>query len=261
MKYIGISKDFFTPPRKIGYEGIFHMAPPVPNVYTQYAETADDPSFSKWLRAQAEPTWSEMQDHRFVHEMTTDDIDDVILRDFMLQEYSFVDKMAALVGTAISKAPSMAERQHLTETIEGLTKTRPPYFRKLFEEFDIPEEEWSDPELYPLTEQFHDLLYRAGSDGEFVETLVPMLAAEWLYATWTTEAAERADTDTHTGEWIHVHLSDEYQGHVTWLQDQLDTYGPTLPAYRERRIANIFRRTIEMEIAFHNAPYAHNEEA
>ena len=50
-------------------------------------------------------------------------------------------------------------------------------------------------------------------------------------------------------------MIDEFEVYAGWLCEQLDTYGPQLSPERQRRVAEIFDRTVELEVAFFDAAY------
>jgi Putative transcription activator len=231
------------------------MLSDVPETYTRYAEQVDQARFTDWLRAHASEVWTDVHDHRFIRQIAADDLNQAVFKRYLVQEYAFVDVSAAAVGYAVGKAPSMDERTHLTDTLSGLTNDQVAYFREVFDALEIPRDQWTNPERAPATDRLRDLVIGAATADGYEEALAPMLAAEWLYATWCGDAAGTVSPETHQGRWIHLHTEPGFVDHAGWLRDQLDEYGPLLPLYRERRVRDLFERTLRCEIEFHDAPY------
>jgi len=227
----------------------------VPDTFEQYADRTVEPRFSEWLRASAGAAWYDMVDHRFVSEVAENELERGVFERYLLQEYAFVETSAATVGYAIGKAPSMAARRRLSDALSGLVGDQTDYFERAFDDLGVPRDRWADPPLTPATARFRDLVLRAATAGGYVEALTPMLAAEWLYATWCAEAAATVSAETYEGRWVSLHTAREFVEHAEWLRDQLDEYGPSLPAHRERRVRDLFERTLRCEVAFHHAPY------
>jgi thiaminase/transcriptional activator TenA len=223
--------------------------------YESYARSTDDPRFTEWLRTRARQPWDEMVGHRFVRECTEGTVSEPVFRAYLKQEYAFVTTSTTGLGYAIAQAPSMRETRHLVEALRGLVTDQRTYFEETFEALGV--DGWRDPDLRPSTRHFHDLVVRASATGGYAETLAPMVAAEWVYATWCRQAV-RADEFGATGavrRWIELHDEEQFQEHVAWLRDELDRLGPTLAERRRRAVADIFERVLEQEVLFHAAPY------
>jgi len=210
--------------------------------------------FSDWLRDRAEPAWTRAVEHRFTHEIADDTLDEAVFKRYLTNEYSFVITAATLLGYAIAKAPSMDEKARLAEGLRGLTTDQRAFFMRAFEALEIPEAVWSAPIEDSAVLAFRDTTIRAAAHGGYEETLATMLAAEWMYVTWS-QRAHRRPRHPYYAEWIALHVAPAFEGHANWLRERLDHYGPLLPPYRQNEVAYIFKRTLELEIGFHDAPY------
>jgi thiaminase/transcriptional activator TenA len=74
--------------------------------------------------------------------------------------------------------------------------------------------------------------------------------------TWATRAAEGERSDRfYLDEWIDLHAIPAFESFVGWLRGQLDAVGPTLSPTRQREVARLFERTVELEVAFFDAAY------
>jgi len=89
------------------------------------------------------------------------------------------------------------------------------------------------------------------------ETLLAgMAAAEWMYLTWSRTAHARRPSDPVCGEWVALHVARPFADQVVWLLGELDRLGTELAPARQHKLAAAFRRTLVLEIGFHDAPYA-----
>jgi len=57
-------------------------------------------------------------------------------------------------------------------------------------------------------------------------------------------------------EWIAPHVALPFSDQAVWLLAEPDRFGPELAPVRQHRLAAAFRRTLILEIGFHDAPYA-----
>ena len=71
----------------------------------------------------------------------------------------------------------------------------------------------------------------------------------------TAPPSAGADLPAPYAEWIDLHAVSSFVEFVAWLRGQLDAVGPELSARREARVRRLFRRTVDLEIAFFDAAY------
>lgn len=196
-----------------------------------------------------------MLDHRFVAECTDGSIDPTVYRTYLEQEFAFVETAAVSIGYAVVNAPSFDEVRQFARALHGLVTDQREYFADAFDELGV--DQWTDPDPLPETRHLSDAVYRGAATPGYAESLAPMAAAEWLYATWCRRAASAgtADSGSLVGEWVSLHDDPAFQDHAAWLRDELDRVGSTLSPGRQRDVASLFGRTVELEVAFHTAPY------
>lgn len=228
---------------------------PSTDSYSSYRQARDDPRFSEWLRAAVADKWDEMLDHRFVAECTDGSIDRDVYRAYLEQEFAFVETSAVALGHAVIHAPSFEEIRRFAAALDGLVTDQRQYFERAFAELGV--EGWEDPDPLPETRHLSDVVYRGATTPGYAESLAPMVAAEWLYATWCHRAVTEGsfDRDSLVGEWIVMHDAEDFRDHAKWLREEIDRVGPTLPTDRQQNVAYLFGRTLDLEAAFHTAPY------
>ncbi len=220
------------------------------------SETFDgEGRFSDWLRERSEPVWEEATRHRFVEELGDDAIEDAVFERYLVQDYAFLELGARTTALAVSQAPSMDEMARLSEQLSVLTGSESDYFERAFAELGVSEAEWHEPDLEPTTHAFADFMLRAAHEGDYEGTLATTLAAEWVYLEWARHVADREPERWYLAEWVEIHAVEEFEEYVEWLRGQLDTYGPVLPPRRRRRVAELFSRTVDLEVAFFDMAY------
>jgi thiaminase/transcriptional activator TenA len=82
-----------------------------------------------------------------------------------------------------------------------------------------------------------------------------MFAAEWMYWTWSKEAATCRISDPLLKEWVDLHAHEDFAAQALWLRDRLDEAGATLDVAGRTKLSRIFGRVQSLEVAFHDAPY------
>jgi thiaminase len=54
---------------------------------------------------------------------------------------------------------------------------------------------------------------------------------------------------------VELHAGGAFAEHVAWVRSELDTRGPRLAPERQARLGELFKATLEAEMAFHDAAY------
>jgi thiaminase (transcriptional activator TenA) len=107
--------------------------------YEAWAAGRADARFTEWLRQQAEPTWSEATSHRFTRELADGILADAVMRQYLVQDYSFLDSFIRLVASAIVNAPSLADRIPLGRFLGAVSGEENTYFHRAFDALNVPE--------------------------------------------------------------------------------------------------------------------------
>jgi len=212
---------------------------------------ADDDRFTDWLRERAEPDWSAAVEGRFVRELGAGTIADDVFRRYLEQDYAFVETLTGTFGHALGEAPSMGAKGRLADFLCTITDEENDYFRRSFEAIG------GDPDAAPdaTTRAFVDLLERAARQGGYAETLAVLVPAEWMYETWATGIDDPRPERFYLDEWIELHANPAFVDFVAWLRTELDREGAAVSPRRRRRLDRLFRRTVELERTFFEAPY------
>ena len=232
------------------------MSPPEPpGSFRDYVTRTGGGRFRDWLRDRAEPHWTRMVDHRITKDMAADTLPPAALRRYLIHEHGFVETAVTIFAYALVKAPGIAEQSHLVETLRGLTTDQLEYFERVFGELGVSAAERDATPNPAEVLAFCDGMMRLAAHGTYEEIIAGMAAAEWMYLTWSRAAHERQPRDRTCAEWIALHVAPPFASQVEWLLEQLDALGPALPPRHQGRLADAFRRTLELEIAFHDAPY------
>lgn len=226
-----------------------------PETFAAYTEERSDARFTEWCRARSEPEWTAATEHRFTAELRTGALDDAVFKRYLVQDYAVVDALAGAFGHALGDAPSMAAKARLADFLGTLTSDETDYFERSFDALSVPEAERREPATDETTRAFRDLLGRATRVGGYAETLAVLVPAEWIYRTWAGEATGDGPDRFYLSEWIDIHDTAAFDAFVSWLRRELDREGAAGGPRRRRRLERLFRRTVELEVAFFDAPY------
>jgi thiaminase/transcriptional activator TenA len=213
-------------------------------------------SFTDRMLASAKTTWEAALAHRFFREVTEDTIEDAVFARYLRIEYGFIDSAAVTLGYAVAKAPSFQERRRLAFGLHGLVTDQERFFVEAFERMGAPADARTGlPPQGPST-LLHVLFLTVARTGRYEDILASMLAAERMYLTWCSKAAQTPSSRPYIRDWVELHTGGAFAEHVAWLRSELDRRGPALSASRRAHLCELFEHALAAEIPFHDAAYA-----
>jgi thiaminase/transcriptional activator TenA len=207
-------------------------------------------TLSQRIRAANRDVWDQMQSHRFVAEIEQDRLSAQAFKAYLIYECDFVETAMLIFGHMLVKAPGLTERRWLAGVLQALAVDQIGYFERTFAALGVTAEERARA-LPASVLAFRDGMLAIARDGAYLDGVAIMLAAEWMYATWCARAAGRAISDPILKQWVDLHAEPAFLAQANWLRRQIDGADPSL----EAALAKRFRRALELEIAFHSAPF------
>ena len=207
-------------------------------------------TLSEEIRADHRDVWDSMQAHRFVAEIEADALSDAAFKAYLVYECDFVETAMLIFGHMLVKAPGLAERRWLAGVLQALATEQIGYFETTFAALGVTAEDRARP-LPPSVFAFRDGMLAIARDGDYLEGVAIMLAAEWMYATWCSRAASKTISNPILKRWVDLHAEPEFLAQADWLRRQIDAAPPADRA----RLGARFREALALEIAFHSAPF------
>ncbi|EKF59853.1 transcriptional activator, TenA family protein [Agrobacterium albertimagni AOL15] len=194
-----------------------------------------------------------MLGHRFVEDIKADRLPTEVFERYLVFEGAFVDTAISIFAFAAAKAETMAQKRWLIGVLDALANQQIAYFEKTFAARGI------DPQAFdhaiPEVAAFQDGMLAIARDGGYLDTVAAMFAAEWMYWTWSRQAAARQISDPLLKEWVDLHAHPDFAAQALWLKAELDRAGEGMSETERSRLSAIFGQAQSLEIAFHDAPY------
>ncbi|MDQ0997714.1 thiaminase/transcriptional activator TenA [Phyllobacterium ifriqiyense] len=196
----------------------------------------------------------EMINHRFVVDIKNDVLSNTVFERYLVYEGAFVDTAISIFAFSVAKAQTIEQKRWLAAVVIALANDQIAYFERTFASRRI------DPSSFdtsiPAVKNFCSGMLAIAKDGEFLDIIAAMFAAEWMYWTWSKEASAGNISDPLLKEWVAMHVDQAFADQATWLKDQLDMAGQQgLPEGLCVRLSSIFGYAMQLEIDFHDAPY------
>ena len=210
------------------------------------------PSLSHRLRAANLAVWDEMQSHRFVRDIEADALPRAVFARYVVHEHAFVETAILIFGHAMLKAPDFAARRRLCGVLYALSGEQLGYFDRVFASLGtaLPKPGAAPP---PSVTAFDRAMLGIAETGSYLDILVIMLAAEWMYATWCGRAARQPISDPDIADWVRLHAAPDFLAQAEWLRASVDA--AEVDAATFQHLSKLFGTTLRLEVDFHTAPY------
>lgn len=194
-----------------------------------------------------------MLDHRFVTDVKNDKLTKQAFERYLVYEGAFVDTAISIFAYAVATARTIEQKRWLIAVLDALANEQIVYFERTFADRNI------DPAAFdvtvPAVEAFRTGMLDIARKGRFLDIVTAMFAAEWMYWTWSKDAAQSTISDPLLKEWVGLHVHQGFSDQALWLKQQLDAAGANLSEEECARLSGIFGRAMQLEIVFHDAPY------
>ena len=210
-------------------------------------------SFTKDLVTANSCAWKGATTHRFTRELAEDTLADAVWRNYLIQDYAFVETLTSLCGYAVARAPTMAEKARFAGFLSVLTGAEDAFFKRAFWAAGVPPDEWAGAADSDVTAAFKDLFADAWS-GSYADVLSVFLPVEWVYLTWATEEQGKRPRPAYE-EWIALHNEPGFRDFVMFMKAELDREGAGLDPGACTRTEAFFRRACELEVMFFDHCY------
>ncbi len=205
--------------------------------------------FSEHLRQAAGPEWDRAARHAFVDRLGDGTLDADAYRRYLIDDYAFIDALAAVLGKALAAAPGMRPKAKLAGFLAALTSGENDFFLRSFAALDVPEATWRTAEMGAVMQAFADHLADAVDQAGYAGALAALLPAEWIYLDWATWLADERPPPKafYFAEWIDLHASPDFVAFVAWLAREVDRVGAAADRETRTEMQRIFMRMVELE--------------
>src|SRR5215470_2778529 len=182
--------------------------------------------FTETLRAANEPGWSRAVEHRFVKELFTGTVPDVVMARYLIQDHRFLDSFLLLLGAALAGADTFEARLRFGRFIGMASSEENTYFLRAFEALGVTEaRRAADPDT-EATAGFKAIMREAAETRSYAAALAVLVVTEWLYLDWASRAPRPLPRNFVRAEWITLHDNPTLHGFVDFLRAELNRIGP-----------------------------------
>jgi len=192
---------------------------------------------------------NEMLTHRFVEDICADRLPPDVFQRYVAYEGAFVETAISIFAYAVARAPDMEARRWMIGVLDALANEQIPYFEERYQTLNITQ----PVDLPPQALAFDDGMRELAAEGDFLDIVTAMFAAEWMYWTWSKRAITCQISNPDLKAWVALHVDETFAAQAMWLKQAINRYGS---ANDHNRLSAIFAKVTRLEIDFHSAPYS-----
>ena len=211
--------------------------------------------FSEYLKNRSGKLWNEATNHKFTNELKDDKLEDHIFKIYIIQDYIFIETLVTLIGKAVYISPNMNSKIKWANFLYAITSDENNYFQRSFDALDISKEERTNTKLFLTISDFSKPMHEVANTGTYEEILAVILAAEWVYYTWASNAKKPYPKRFYLSEWITLHNNSSFKDIVAWIKKELDITSQKLTISEQHKVANLFIKIVRLEVSFFDACY------
>jgi thiaminase/transcriptional activator TenA len=183
--------------------------------------------------------------HPFVQGIASGELSRGRFQIYVAQDAYFLEAFARAYALALAKSPDREGIAVFKDLLIGV-----------FEELALHRgyaERWGvslEPEPLPTTSAYADFLLSTASLEPVGHTAAAMTPCMRLYAFLGQQLAPKLNPDSPYRAWVETYSSPELEALAVRLEDLLDRYGGD-----PNRLAQLYRRAIELELKFFQAAW------
>lgn len=191
--------------------------------------------------------------HRFTTDIESGQLPAAVFDRYLVYEGAFVDTAISIFALATARAETIGQKRWLVGVLDALANAQVGYFERTLAARGIDATQFDLAE--PRVKAFRSDMLEIAERGTFLDIVVAMFAAEWMYWTWSKRVVGAKIGDPLVAEWVAMHANDVFAAQAHWLKAQIDAADAGLDETGRVRLSAIFDRVQKLEIAFHDAAY------
>jgi thiaminase/transcriptional activator TenA len=192
----------------------------------------------------------EMQRPRCLHHVRADRLPDGVLALRFEFAHAFVETAILVFGDAMLRAPGSSRRRRLVGVLHALAEGHMGLFVRCLTAAGVTPAV-PDATLPTGVTAFASGVLELAANGAYHNVIAIVLATEWMYATWSEPGNTTIISNAELRRWVALDEEPDFLDQAAWLRAEIDA---AQPGERDR-LSVPFRRTLQLEIAFHGAPY------
>ena len=182
---------------------------------------------------------------KFVQGIRNGNLPRNIFKEYLAQDYFFLESFAKAYGLAVSKSKDKSEIKSLSQLLVGVSDELILH-ETYAKEWEI---DLSTNYIKPATKNYTDFLYDVSSKLSSVEIMFAMTPCMRLYS-WIGKNLSDMISNNPYKEWILTYSNESFDNLAKSLEKIIDNYQEP---YDINQANNLYKKAMELELDFFNA--------
>ena len=182
-------------------------------VMTTIAEkTSPSISYTQQLWENNYPFYQKIRNLPFNQELLSGKLDEQVFRNYIIQDYLYLQNYRKVYGILLSKAPDETMMKFILKLINGIDEEIESIHGAYIQKFEISREELLHARTYPNTEFYNAFLIKTATLEPFEVGLIATLPCHWIYFQLGMDMKNsRKAQGSKYQEWINGYAEDAWE--------------------------------------------------
>ncbi|WP_025728136.1 hypothetical protein [Atopobacter phocae] len=219
-------------------------------------------TFSAQLYDEVHTIWQQCAQHPFLIEMATGTLPKSKYREYMLQDYWYLNEYIKLYGILINHSQHLSHTKQYNEALSELLIEIEYVHLPAMEKLNITPTMIEVGHPNATNTAYTQFMLNTARTSDELTGLVILLNCSWAYAYLAKEVVKHyPEAVQHAlyGEWFQSYVNESYQQNNQQLIDQVDALAHHLTVTERNQILTIFKQCAQYEFAFFESVYTKAE--
>ncbi|NQW22319.1 MAG: thiaminase II [SAR202 cluster bacterium] len=208
-------------------------------------------SFSEQLKNEVEPIWRRIFDHPFLKEIKDGTLPEETFRQYLIQDYLYLEGFGRTVALALAKAPDSQTFQDLA--LRVMTPVERPLHQKLFAAAGLSIADAENSVQSPANKAYVDHMLQTASLHGLGPTAAALLPCPWTYHLLKDEVGQ--SEHPLYGQWTRFYVEGLLEGSVEAWRGFVDKTAKRAGKLELEAMRQAFLSSSRYEYMFWDAAY------
>ncbi|MBM3119995.1 MAG: hypothetical protein FJ006_10715 [Chloroflexi bacterium] len=193
----------------------------------------------------------------FNQELLSGELDEEVFKDYIIQDYHFLQNYKRVYGILLAKAPDETAMQFIANLIKGIDDEIECIHKTYIEKFHITRQELLNSTPYPSTEFYNSFLVKTATLEPFEIGLMATLPCQWVYYQLGVDMNQSAQVQGNKYQaWIDGYGDEPWENSETKeVVDFIEKYMRATTDENRLKMKKAFETAMKLEYMFWDSVY------
>jgi len=213
--------------------------------------------FTQQIWEENYPFYQKILNLPFNQELLSGKLDEEVFKDYIIQDYLFLQNYKKVYGILLAKAPDETAMQFIVNLIKGIDEEIECIHETYIEKFHITREELINSTPYPSTEFYNSFLVKTATLEPFEVGLMATLPCQWIYYQLGVDMKQSAKVQSNKYQaWIDGYGDEPWENSETKeVVDFVEKYMRATTDENRLKMKRAYEATMKLEYMFWDGVY------